>query len=490
MGTAPFSGRHVPDDPGAAGAVEDLPPIHRLPWLTPRRLIVALIGWLVAFSIGSIFIANPFASEPSASANPDYWRVMYLHGMLIAMVGLLALLTCQVMRLRSRHVSIWIAAGVVVATLTTGIGGIFDTRVPGAEAAMWTQITGFFALDEILVVLITGFVLAWRRGTSPMARTLPYWTAFLASCSMLAAAIMGHLAGWLLEFGAMPGFVGGYVAKLGISVDDLTANLTGSHSHDMVVAVMALLVAIAVAQFGREPLTRAAHAVSRSALAVVAFGVVVMTAMYLFMGFTTFSPPTLFQSADGTNGIAGDDILTGVFIMGAGLVSLGALIAGRRILHSPIRLAAAWAWLLSFATVVIAGYAIEMNETYFGAGDPKASGAEKDAVFTWLHQDIGLFLLPALVLLMLVVERLVVPRVGHALAWITIAGSSITFLGGLVYTFVDPALHGPGYALTTIGLVTVGAALLGTMLHTRLSTMRLPALHLPQRPSRPAPLAH
>jgi hypothetical protein len=29
-------------------------------------------------------------------------------------------------------------------------------------------------------------------------------------------------------------------------------------------------------------------------------------------------------------------------------------------------------WVLSFATIVVAGYAIEMNEVYFGAGDPDA----------------------------------------------------------------------------------------------------------------------
>lgn len=48
-----------------------------------------MIGWLLLFAIGSVFVSNPFAAESSASATPDYARVMYLHGLLIGMVGLI-----------------------------------------------------------------------------------------------------------------------------------------------------------------------------------------------------------------------------------------------------------------------------------------------------------------------------------------------------------------------------------------------------------------
>ncbi len=37
--------------------------------------------------------------------------------------------------------------------------------------------------------------------------------------------------------------------------------------------------------------------------------------------------------------------------------------------------ASASALAVSFATVVVAGYAIELNATYFGAGDPAQSAA-------------------------------------------------------------------------------------------------------------------
>ena len=112
-----------------------------------------------------------------------------------------------------------------------------------------------------------------------------------------------------------------------------------------------------------------------------------------------------------------------MFRMGGGVLVATVLVAGRSLFRRPARLAAAW--VLSFATLVVAGYAIEMNEMYFGAGDPKAAGAANDAVFTWLHQDIGLFLLSTIVLVMLAVERLIKtrPQRPGVIAWTTIAGT-------------------------------------------------------------------
>jgi hypothetical protein len=331
---------------------------------------------------------------------------------------------------------------------------------------MWVQILGFFALDEILIVLLLGMIGEWRAGTAK-ARSLPYFAAFLATLSMFVAALMGHLGGWILEFGNFPSVIGSYAGAIGVTLDDFSAKLIGSHSHEMVVGVMALTVSIAAAQFGYATLAGPARRIAGAGLAMVGLGALAMTVMYLAMAFTAWAPPNLFTAADGTSGIAGDDILTGVFVMAGGLVVLLPLVFGtaraRAVAGHPVRIASAWSWLLSFATVAVAGYAIELNSTYFGAGDPTAPGASNDAVFTWLHQDIGLFLMPALVLVMLAVERLVASRHRDAIGWATIVGTTVTFVGAMVYVFVDPALYGPGYDLSTAGLLIVGVALLATM---------------------------
>ncbi len=462
-------------------AYDDVAPIERFPWLTQRHLVFFVIGWLALFSLGSMFVSNPFASEPSAGADIDYWHVMYLHGLLVGMVGLLALLTCGVLQLRSMHTRMWIVGGVLFMTVLTAVGGIFDRQIPGAEIPMWGQIFGFFALDEICIVLLLGMIAEWRSG-APSARTLPYVSAFLGAASMFVAAIMGHLAGWILEFGNFPSIIGSYAGGLGEKIGDFEANLVGSHSHDMVVAVMAVSVSIAVVQFGYNSLTGTSRTLARIGLGLVAIGAAIMTVMYAAMAFTSWGPPTLFQSAAGTNGIAGDDIVTGVFVMLGGLLALAAVVGGsQRVAEAAhgttVRIAALWSWALLFATVVIAGYSIELNTSYFGAGDPKAAGAPNDAVYTWLHQDLGLFLMPALVLIMLAVSRFVVPRHQDLIGWAALAGTTVTFIGGMVFVFINPALNGPGYDISTIGLLLVGVALLATMWYGALHTVGgLPAL--------------
>jgi len=452
-----------PEVPVSAGqsSLDEMSANARWPWLTPRHVVAFVLAWLAAFSLGSVFIANPFAAETAASATPNYWHVMYLHGLLIGLVGLAALLACEVFGLKSRHIRLWIAGGVVAATTLAGIGGIFDSRVPGAEVAMWTQIAGFFALDEILLVLLWGLYRERPRGAVRAA--LPFWAAWLSAASMFAAALMGHLAGWILEFGDHPSIIASYARWIGVKPGDFTANLIGSHSHEMAVASMGLISVLAVVQFGLSQLTGRSRVVTLWALGWLSAGVIAMTVAYLAMAFSSWAPPTLFQSAGGSNGIAGDDILTGLTVMLGGLVALVMTAYGRRHdmtswLRMPLHLASATAWAASFATVVVAGYAIEMNETYFGAGG-SAKGAVKDAVFTWLHQDVGLFLLPGLVLLAVATHRLIAAAHQPMIGWLILAGTLVTLTGAMIFVFVAPAMHGVGYLVSAAGLLTVGAGL-------------------------------
>lgn len=457
--------------PGSGGA--DAPIGPGLPWLTPRRIIVFVTAWLAAFAVGSVAVANPFQSEPSAAATPDYWHVMYLHGLLIGMVGLVALVVLQVFGgCCSRHVRVGIALGVVAATVLTTMGGIWDTRVPGAEAAMWTQIAGFFCLDEILVFLILGFWQGWRA-RAPQSRSLPFVAGWLAAASMLIAALMGHLAGWILEFGGHPWFLVSYARFIGVSYAAFTSNLITSHSHEMAVASMALVLSAAVWKLGYPAATGALRAVSRVGMALVAFGIVAMTGVYVAMAVSSWVVPTYFQSADGTDGVAGDDLLTGVLVMGGGLLALWPVAAHglkrvRGWLGSPLPAAAAWAWTGTVLGVVLAGYWIELNETFFGAGSAKAAGAANDAVFTWLHQDVGLFLLPALVAVMLLADGLVSNGYRGLAGWSALLGVTMLLLGGGIWVFVDSALRGPGYVLSTIGMgllaVSIAAVVISGLL--------------------------
>lgn len=451
----------VPDE----GQVE----LRCMPWLTSRRLTLFVIGWLLLFAIGSIFVSNPFEAETSASATPDYARVMYLHGLLVGMVGLLALLACRILSIRSGRVQAWIVGSVAVATVFSGLGGLWDRTIPGPALPLWFHLIGLFALDMILVTLLVGMVGGWRGSGA-----LPLLASAVAVVAMEVAALMGHLAGWVMQYGwKFPPVIARYAQAVGFGKqDDFTGALMGSHSHELTVGAMALAITLAAQQFGYSRLKGIARGVIQAGLAMVAAGAALMTVMYLVMGLTPWSPPTFFTSGPkGVNGIAGDDMVTGILVMGGGLVVVAALVLGGlggsdRAFLRPIRLAAVWAWVVSFATVVVAGYAIEMHEAYFGGpGDPKAAGAARDAVFTWYHQDIGLFLLPTIVAVMLAVERLrLVDRVSSL--WIggaTLVGITLIFLGGLIWVVVNPSLFGPGYAVATVGLAVLGCALLAVL---------------------------
>jgi len=176
---------------------DDVAVVPRFPWLTPRSIIFGTFLWLLLFSLGSIAVANPFFDEKTATSSIDYWHVMYLHGMLIGMVGITLLTTMAVFQLRWKHAWLLVPLGVIAATFFDTIGGIFDHNIPGSagdRVATWVQILGFFALDEMLIVIGWAFFHDWRAGTGP-SRLLSYYVAWVASASMLVAAIMGHLAG-------------------------------------------------------------------------------------------------------------------------------------------------------------------------------------------------------------------------------------------------------------------------------------------------------
>lgn len=427
-----------------------------------RRLPFLLLGWMIVFALGSIAIADPFATEASASVAPDFWGSMYLHGLLTALVGLLAIVICQAFTVRSRSARASIAISVIVATLATGVGGIFDTRLPGAETALFTQNVGFLALDALLCALILGMAGEARR-RARATRGLAFWVALSAALATLIAAMLGHLAGWLLEFGAWPGFVAGYLRSLGVDTGTFTADLIVAHSRAMMSGVMALLVSLAAQQFGGDRLGRAAHVALRAGLVMVLVGVAATTGIYVAMGLFGWQPPLVFQSGGGANGLLLDQVVLGLTVMLGGGVTIIALAVGRGA-HHPLRIAAAWTWSLSFATVVLAGFAIELDETHFGAGALGAAGAASDAVFTWIHQDIGLFLFPALVLVSVVAERYLAEREQERITWPLMVGTAITFIGAMLWVFVDPALHGPGYAVCSVGLATLGVALLMTVL--------------------------
>ncbi len=159
-------------------------------------------------------------------------------------------------------------------------------------------------------------------------------------------------------------------------------------------------------------------------------------------------PSTLFAlGPGGINGLAGDDLVTGIFVLIGGLIALsGFLFRSQGVPPASyrVRLATAVAFILSVVTVVGAGYSIELRETYFGMGNPKAAGATRDPVFTFWHQDFAFFMIPALIAVLYLADRYLLPRIAERFANTILVGLPVAFLGGLIYVFWSPARYGVG----------------------------------------------
>ncbi len=415
-------------------------------WSPEKRVVVGMLVWLGLLALGSGFVSTPFQTEASAGANIIYPHVMYLHGLLIGMVGLLSLISMDVFggghRGTAYQLVLW---GTLGATVLSGIGGIFDRSVTDTFP-LWVQIVSFFCLDEILISL--SISLFHRAAETRIAAA---WLAALSALSMLIAAIMGHIAGWILEFGDWPkSIIGGYAALAGLHWQDWMGNLIGAHSHEMVTAVLAFLVAMTVAAFG---LQHQGSRLTRFGLWLTSLGVIGMTLVYVVAGFSVAQPPTLF--AHGANGLAGDDLVTGIGVMFGGLLALVGL-ALERLPERGLRWFAVAVSAMVFVTVVAFGYYIEFHENLYGAGGPHAGRAAADAVFTWWHQDFAFFLLPSVLGILLALQRMgAAEHLRHLAGWTLVSGAVIAFLGGLLYIFVDQERFGPSFIVTSLGLLVL-----------------------------------
>jgi hypothetical protein len=420
------------------------------------RVVVAMLIWLGLLALASPLVSLPLFTESSAAAPIVYGHAMFLHGLLIGMVGLLALIAMDVFACQHHGLRALVLWGTLGATVLSGVGGLFDHSVHDT-VALWMQVLSFLFLDEILITLTLGLVIR-ARATGRLVPAL----AALASFSALLAAVMGHIAGWMLEFGAWPPVLGAYAKFIGVTPATWQGFLITSHSHEMVVAVLALVSATTVAAFtdwqrGDLPLW------TRIGLWDVLAGTALMTIIYVAAGFTQAQPPLLFAfGPHGVNGIAGDDLVTGLGVMLGGAVALGAL-ALARLDDVPARWVSAALSAMLLVTVVAAGYYIELTETVFGAG-AAAPGARSDAVFTFWHQDFAFFIVPGVMIVLTIVHRMVPDLARRArIAWLIGGGAAVSFLGGLAYVFLAPSRFGPAFWCTAVGFAALAVALAWTV---------------------------
>ena len=422
-----------------------------------------ILWWSVAWAVGTFALAplvnyiTPFLNPSYANQwTPDiYWRlVMYWHGAIfIPWIVVLAVLVTtrfhldQMAGLPGRLIGESVFVGGFFAVPIAGIAGVFDVYDQfAAGIPLWTQIFAFLIGDEIAIALLLAMLAYPRRNGGYLRAGMPYYTAFTGVVGAFAAAMMGHVGGWITWFGPNPGIVNNYINAteypvLGFSnstsVVTFTQGVVTSHSHLMLISLMAGVVALVAIVFGYY------ETWGKNQKRVATFGFSVMIAallfalwMYVVSGVGNYQVPNFF--VNGANGVAADDMTTGTVGLGAvfvlaGLIShsRGSLTAeGRPLIRDPLFLAVIFSWVTIYLVIPVTGFYINFNENFF-----KFAGISFDDAFNRFHQDFGFYLLPSLVTLLLTLQTFgVTAKVRRYVGYFSIAGIATAFVFGESYT--------------------------------------------------------
>ena len=453
-----------------------------------------ILWWSVAWAVGTFILAplvnfvTPFLNLGYANYwTPNvYWRlVMYWHGAIfIPWVTVLALLASTKFQLDKmsgipgRLIRESIFVGGVFAVPRAGIAGVFDvydTFLMGIP--LWTQIFAFLLADEMAIALVVAMMAFQRTHGGYLKAGMPYYTVFTGVVGALSAAMMGHIGGWITWFGPSPGVFNQYINStmypvMGFSNDTsvmaFANDVVGSHSHLMLIALMAGVVALAAVAFGYyENWGSRSRRVANVGFVVKIAALVTAIWMYVAAGAGNYQIPSFFTN--GANGVAGDDMTTGVVGLGAvfvlaGLVghARGSLTdGGKSLLREPLFLAVVVSWITIYMVIPVTGFYINFNENFF-----KFAGSAFDDAFNRFHQDFGFYLLPSLVTLLLCLQTFgVAAKARRYVGLLSIAGVIVAFVFGETYTLSASAYTtqyvGQVYTLFPMASVVLDLAVFG-----------------------------
>ncbi len=275
-----------------------------------------------------------------------------------------------------------------------------------------------------------------------------YWLTLAAIASAFIAGMLGFINLMLRAIG--PSFLSGYMSWLGLDTGGFEDATLDPHSHMMALAIMGGIVGVAAVRFGvlngESSLRRN---LARVGGWVALIGVIGTTLILGAVALLNYAPPTLFASADGVNGMAGDDAVMAIIGIGA-MVILVAILLDRRVWGNPLRLTILGTWLAAMILNVGQGFWIEFHEDQFGG-----SLAANDASFSVAQPMTGIFLLTALALVLLLVDVYGINgRTRQIVTWTGAIGLVAAVVGTTAWTFVDPSNGGVSF-----GVYVAGAAL-------------------------------
>ncbi len=422
-----------------------------------------------------------------------YYSKMYFHSIGIGIAALAVYLVISVFNLQKYEppIDFPMSYRAFAAVLFAAAGGIFYLKpnldVMFTDIPLGLYIIAFILIGDVGGALLIQLLILPRKqaGTyKPSVRTTPprmgpeyilrmlpkredlplyamaggaYWLAVIAVSSAFIAGMIGFVNLWVRIFGLS--FLSGYASWLGLDSGGFLDATLDPHSHEMALAIMAGIVALVAHRFhilGFKGLRKSA---ARLGLWIASIGVVAMTVIMLAIAFFNYSPPTLFASADGVNGMAGDDAVMSIIALGAMIAVIPLAMTklnNKSSWKDSVRLTLLGTWVGAVAISVFQAFYIEFHEDLFGS-----ALASNDAVFSQVQPLFGVFLMAGLALVLLAVDYYEIkgPLRRYA-GWVAGIGLVIATVGSSFWTFADPSVGGLPYWTHILGVLVVGASAL------------------------------
>ncbi|WP_392431299.1 hypothetical protein ACF3VQ_12720 [Yersinia sp. HM-2024] len=433
------------------------------------QVIKWLLVMLVVYAIASVFISNPFSIFVDRTTPVDYSRVMYFHGMTVGLAGITALIISQVFALDKKFKKIIFLC--TVATIFIGItGGAINRSMEYTKLFLWYQILSFIALDVILITMSIGLIVI---KDSELRQSRTYYLVLSASATAVIAALIGDLAGFILDFGDWPGILGWYAGKIGYTLEEWQGNLLRSHSDMMVVAVIGLILSVISWKYGRH-LTGISSSAKATGEWMAITGLVLLIIIMVVSGFggSGMQIPHIFTEkgfyaprGQSVAGIDLGDFTIGTFFLMGGILLIGAVLFGKKSPGHTLSKTAKYTlsgifltWSSIVVTVAGMGFLEEYRADLYNSAKDVPLG-DYGFAFRMLHLDVSLILFPAIMVVMLLAQHFLKDDENKYIQWILRTGVVMCSVGSLVYMVLNPGPFGPGYWIVGAGFLVVIVAM-------------------------------
>jgi hypothetical protein len=422
-----------------------------------------------------------------------YYQILYFHSIGIGIAALAVFLVISIFDVQRYEppIDFPMAYRAFAAVIFAAVGGIFylspilDAAVPDIPLGLY--VVAFILIGDVGGALLVQLLLLPRKqaGTyKPRMKEFPprmwpqyvlrmvpsrkefsvyskagpaYWLVVLSVGSAFVAGLIGVVNLWVRIFGA--GVFSGFVPAFG-DVGTFVGTLSGSHSHEMGIAIITGVVAMVAQRFKVLDLKGLRKNAAKMGLLVTSIGIVAISIVLVLEAVINFVPPTLFQSGPGgVNGMAGDDTTMAITALGAmiALIPLALTkIDGKSSWKDSVRLALLGTWIAAVINCVVEGFYIEFHEDVFGS-----TLATNHAIFSDVNPLFGIMTLLAVALVLLAVDYYEVGGIlRRVTGWVAGVGIMVAILGTSLYVFVDPSTGGLSYWLYILGIFVLGVSAL------------------------------